>query len=137
MPSSQGRRKPPRAGLWLRREAQGALQSAPRRSPASEAFASTAILLHLAFDASLDRAGGGRVTASDLAECRASLFVIAEHGERFAEPKHSLRRARGFGVVGRELQILFGSLARARALEVAFAEIECRVGDKAVAGIMR
>ena len=80
---------------------------------------------------------GGGIALADLGEGRAGLFGIAEQGERLAEPHHALRRSRRLGVVGGELEILLGRLARARALQIGLAEIEDRVGRELVRAVRR
>ncbi len=95
------------------------------------------IFLHFTLDSLLDPARSGREAPPNLAESRASLLVIAEHGQRLPEPQHALGGARRFGVVGRQFQILFGGFARTRPLKIAFAEIENRVRGELAAGVMR
>src|SRR6202011_4717751 len=77
-----------------------------------------------------------RIAAADFAEGRAGLIVVAERRERLAEPQHAFGRARRFGVIGRELEILLGRLARPRALQETLAEEERRLGREPVAGVL-
>ena len=105
------------------------LGRAPRRS--------TMILGHLALGEPLHRSGRVRIALAEFGEGRAGLLRIAERGQRLAEPHHALGRARRLGVVGRDLEILLGRLARARALEIGLADVEDRVGGQAMAADWR
>ena len=75
------------------------------------------------------------IALADLGERRAGLFGIAEHGERLTEPHHAVRRARRSAEVGGKLEVLFGRLAWARALDRGLAEKEDRVRREPMGGI--
>src|SRR3984957_3849354 len=83
----------------------------------------------------LHRGRRGRVTLAKFAQRRAGLLGIAERGERLPQPHHAFRRPRPFGIVGCDLEKLFGGLAGTRALKIGLADVEDRVRAQAMRGI--
>src|ERR1700722_13021039 len=80
----------------------------------------------------LHRGRRSRVALAEFGQCRAGLFGVAKRGKCLPEAHHALRRPRRLGIVCRDLQILFGRLARARALKVGLADVEDGVRGQAM-----